>query len=51
MRIDTHAHLMLRPMGSRAPSDPEKLLSDWAECGIDGGWISSIDAIYTRNLT
>jgi len=50
MRIDTHSHVMLRPLFGRPATDVEKLLADWAECGLDGGWVSSIDAILCSEL-
>ena len=50
MRVDTHLHVMLKPFYGRPPTEPEKLLSDLAECEIDGGWVSSIDAIMARDL-
>ena len=50
MRIDTHLHVMLKPFYGRPPTDPEQLLSDLAECEIDGGWVSSIDSMITHDL-
>ena len=50
MRIDTHGHIMLRPFCDRPASDPEKMLSDWAECGLDGGWVSSFEAIISSDI-
>ncbi|MCK4400776.1 amidohydrolase family protein [bacterium] len=41
---------MLKPFFGRQPTDPEKLLSDLAECGLDGGWVSSVDSMITRDL-
>ena len=51
MKIDTHCHLMLRPFCGRPATDPEKLLADLAECGLDGGWVSSIDAMVCSELS
>ena len=50
MRLDTHLHVMLKPFYGRPATDPDELLSSLAECGLDGGWISSIDALTTTDL-
>lgn len=50
MILDTHLHIMLKPFYGRPPTDPAKLLADLAECGLDGGWVSSVDGMVTRDL-
>lgn len=50
MRTDTHLHVMLSPFYGRPATDPERLLADLAECGLDGGWVSSVDSMTTRDL-
>ena len=50
MRLDTHLHVMLKPFYGRQPTNPEKLISDLNECGLNGGWVSAIDSMVTRDL-
>jgi predicted TIM-barrel fold metal-dependent hydrolase len=50
IRIDTHLHVMMQPFFGRPPTDPHKLLDDLMACGIEGGWVSSVDALTTRDL-
>ena len=50
MRIDTHAHVMFKPFCGRPPRPVERLLDDWEQCGLNGGWISSVDAMLTGEL-
>lgn len=50
MRIDTHLHVMLKSFYGRRPTDPDELLADLSECGLDGGWVSSVDAMTTTDL-
>ena len=50
MRLDTHLHVALRPFLSLEPVPVEKLLDELARHGFDGGWISSTDALTTRDL-
>jgi uncharacterized protein len=51
MRIDTHLHVMLKPFYGRPPTDPEQLLADLSAAGFDGGWVSSVDAMVTSELS
>ena len=41
---------MCEPFCGRAPTDVNRLLDDLAECGLDGAWVSSMDALSTRDL-
>ncbi len=50
MRIDTHLHIMLKPFCGLQPIEVQQLVDMVAEGGLDGGWISSIDALVTRDL-
>jgi predicted TIM-barrel fold metal-dependent hydrolase len=42
---------MLEPFYDREATDPDKLLSDLAECGFDGGWVSAVDSMITSELS
>jgi len=50
MRLDTHLHVMLKPFFGRPPTAPDRLLDDLADCGLDGGWVSSVDSMITHDL-
>ncbi|MFA5865056.1 MAG: amidohydrolase family protein [Phycisphaerae bacterium] len=50
MRLDTHLHVMLKPFMGRPATEPETLLADLARFNLDGGWISSVEALTTRDL-
>ncbi len=47
MRIYTHLHVILQSFYRRKPTDPQLLLADLSECGLDGGWIMSVDSMIT----
>ena len=49
MRLDTHLHVMSKEFHGRSASDYDALLEDLAKCGLDGGWISSLDSLLTRD--
>ena len=50
MRLDTHLHVALRPFLNLQPVSVDALVEDLAHHGFDGGWISSVDALTTRDL-
>jgi uncharacterized protein len=50
MRLDTHLHVMLQPFYGRPATDVDALLESLQECGLDGGWASSVDALTSGDL-
>ncbi len=50
MKTDTHLHTMTEPFCGHAASDVPKLMEALGECGLDGGWISSITSTLSRDL-
>jgi predicted TIM-barrel fold metal-dependent hydrolase len=50
VKIDTHLHVMTESFFGRPPTDFGKLLDDLQGVGLDGGWISAVDGLITRDL-
>lgn len=51
MKLDTHLHVLLKPFFGRPATDMERLLDELSLCGLDGGWISSMESMLTRSLS
>jgi uncharacterized protein len=50
MKLDTHLHVLLKPFFGRQATDTSRLLDELFSCGLDGGWISSMESMLTRSL-